>query len=583
MQQKKYILFYIFFLSSFVVLRAETFVQENDSLIPILKKEIKKHTGVKQAKLIDSLGKLYNNYNQAGLAFQYREKALNLYNQLGAEEEAAKTSLEVSSLLRGQDFIKVDPFPYIKTAEKYAIKNNNLEVLLKVNFNYAYYLFENGDKNKVKKYFEKALEIATELKDTVSICRAYANLGLVYSGRFRDQKLAREYYKKGYPKHILEKDSLQLLAYYINYANSYQKEGKYRKAITYLDSIKDFKIKKYELGYQTIIYRKYVKCYKALGDYKNAFVYQEKYNAVQDSLNLTKQNIAISDIKTKYETEKKEKENFILKTDLKKKKQTQTILWIVVISSVLIGTIISLLIAKNARRKRQIIQQNQKLKLQQTEKELKQQELNTIDMMIAGQEKERQRLAEDLHDNLGSSLAAIRLNIESLKEENKNTNTDSFSKILHLINEAYQNVRNMAHQKSSGVLASSGLIPAVKRFAKNVSTPNGLKVHVEEFGLDQKLENSLEITIFRIIQELVTNIIKHAEATEANISFTNHNSTLNIIIEDNGKGFDPKTASKNKTGIGLETIEKRIEHLGGNFDIDTHPNRGTSIIINLPI
>jgi len=119
-------------------------------------------------------------------------------------------------------------------------------------------------------------------------------------------------------------------------------------------------------------------------------------------------------------------------------------------------------------------------------------------------------------------------------------------------------------------------------FAKNVSTPKGLKVNVEEFGLDQKLENSLEITIFRVIQELVTNIIKHAQATEATIALTSHNSSINIIVEDNGKGFSFKKTNKNKIGIGLETIEKRIEHLGGTFEVDSHPNRGTSIILNLP-
>lgn len=583
MQKKKRLFFYALFFCSFLILRAETFLQENDSLIPVLKKEIKKHKGLSQAKLIDSLANLYRHQNKADLAFQYKEKAINLYKQLNAEEEAAKASLEVFGMLNSQDFIKVDPLPYLKDFEEYAKKNIDQKKLLQVNYNYASYLFNTGDKNKVKKYFEKVLELANKLRDSTTLYRTYANLGLMYSGRFGNQKLARKYYKKGYPKHILKKDSIMQLKYYINYANSYQKEGKYQKAITYLDSIKDFKIKKYELGYQTIIYRKYINCYKALGDYKNAFAYQEKYNAVQDSLNLTKQNVAISDIKTKYETEKKEKENFILKTDLKKKQQTQTILWIVVVASVLIGTIISFLIAKNARRKRQIIQQNQKLKLQQTEKELKQQELNTIDMMIAGQEKERQRLAEDLHDNLGSSLAAIRLNIETLKKTDDNSSSETLTKTLALINDAYQAVRGMAHKKQSGVLATSGLLPAIKRFARNISNVDGLQVEVEEFGLDQKLENSLEITIFRIIQELVTNIIKHANATEATISLTSHNSSLNIIVEDNGKGFNKSQLNEKKDGIGLSTIEKRIEHLGGTLEIDSHQHRGTSIIINLPI
>jgi signal transduction histidine kinase len=119
--------------------------------------------------------------------------------------------------------------------------------------------------------------------------------------------------------------------------------------------------------------------------------------------------------------------------------------------------------------------------------------------------------------------------------------------------------------------------------AKIINATNSLNVSVEDFGLADRMENSLELTIFRIIQELVANIIKHAEATKANIQFTQHEDKLNIIVEDNGKGFDMSVVNRNESGMGIGSIEKRIEHLEGSFTVDSVLGKGTSILIDIPV
>ncbi|HZH70546.1 MAG TPA: ATP-binding protein, partial [Flavobacteriaceae bacterium] len=125
-------------------------------------------------------------------------------------------------------------------------------------------------------------------------------------------------------------------------------------------------------------------------------------------------------------------------------------------------------------------------------------------------------------------------------------------------------------------------LPAITQLAKNASGVKNLTIEVADFGLEDRLENTLEIAIFRIIQELVANIIKHSQATEASISLTNHKDVLNIIVEDNGIGFD-LSKIRNSSGMGISNIEKRVEHLGGSMEIDTSHKKGTSIIINIPI
>ena len=119
--------------------------------------------------------------------------------------------------------------------------------------------------------------------------------------------------------------------------------------------------------------------------------------------------------------------------------------------------------------------------------------------------------------------------------------------------------------------------------AAKVSTANTIQIDVIDHGLDYRLENSLELTIFRIIQELIANTIKHAQATEASIHLTNHEDNLNIMVEDNGIGFKPKQNNKTNEGMGLGSIDKRVSHLNGTLTIESEHNSGTTVIIDIPL
>jgi len=247
-------------------------------------------------------------------------------------------------------------------------------------------------------------------------------------------------------------------------------------------------------------------------------------------------------------------------------------------------SIIGFLIYKNTKRKQRIAEQEKELEIQKTTQILKEKEVETINAMVEGQEKERLRLAGELHDNLGSTLATVKMQVENLERNLEKVDDPKvlLSKTNTLINEAYQKVRRISHERHSGVMAKEGLLPAVQKLAKQISSNGKLQIDVQDFGLENRLSNHLEITIFRIVQELITNIVKHAKATEASISLTQHDSELNIIVEDNGKGFKVgKLETKN--GMGLGSIERRVEHLEGSMEVDSTIGKGTNIIIDLPI
>ena len=252
---------------------------------------------------------------------------------------------------------------------------------------------------------------------------------------------------------------------------------------------------------------------------------------------------------------------------------------------ILFGSTIGYLFLKNSKRKIKLAEQQNELEYQKNLTLLKEQELTSINAMVHGQEKERKRIAEDLHDNLGSVLATLKLHFENLKinrEKKKIDQNQLFDKTENLIDEAYLKVRRIAHAKNAGVIGNQGLLIAVQMMAEKISSAEKLKIEVIDFGLDKRIENSLEITIFRIIQELVTNIIKHAEANNTTINISQFNNHLSIIIEDDGKGFNINKLDL-KNGMGIRSIKTRVQHLKGTFEVDSTIGKGTSTIITIPI
>ncbi|MFK8059968.1 MAG: sensor histidine kinase [Polaribacter sp.] len=309
----------------------------------------------------------------------------------------------------------------------------------------------------------------------------------------------------------------------------------------------------------------------------SALFYNIKY--LDQELKINHQR-SISEI-SKHKSLEKEKENIILKN---KRKQDQIFLFSLVILLSL-GTLIAVLILKNSKRKRKLAEQQKALETQKNLTLLKEQEITTINAMVDGQEKERKRIAEDLHDNLGSVLATLKLHFENLKinrEKKKINQEELFGKTENLIDEAYLKVRSIAHAKNAGVIANQGLLMAVQMMAEKISSADKIQIEVIDFGLDKRLENSLEISVFRIIQELLTNIIKHADAKNATINISLYEKNLNIIIEDDGKGFDIKKVNMSD-GMGIGSIKTRIKHLEGTFEVDSTVGKGSSVIMDIPI
>ena len=519
------------------------------------------------------------NLNQEDSAFFYYKEALEDFQIRGIIRRVAETNFQISSILESQNNLETSS-AYFNKFWNYANATNDLE-LLAMGYNYlGRKNFETEDTKMLNRYFELSHELYDSIGNKSLSAMNLMNIGVVYSNRIGNNDSASYYYFKALDvlkeNRAIETNKNLYHNLLNNIGNNYRRSKNYNKALYYYTQAETLQIKKYRNKTKKILYGNMDLTYYYLGDYKKAYNYLYKYDSIKDVINLAQQNATILDIQEKYNNQKLR----VINLEIESKRQQNRNLLMLALVIIGVGGVIAILLQKNTTKKRLLAEQEAILKQQRVENLLKEQELVSIDAMIAGQEKERQKVAGELHDDLGSLMATIKLHFDNAKISKKDASLRHAQKLLE---EAYQKVRSMAHSKNSGVMSDQGLLPAIKKMANTITGTGALEVAIEDFGLGERMENSLELSIFRMVQELVANAIKHAEATKVNIQLTQHEDTLNIIVEDNGKGFDRSKLDKNKSGMGLTNIEKRVEHLEGNFTVDSIVGKGTAILIDLPV
>ena len=405
---------------------------------------------------------------------------------------------------------------------------------------------------------------------------------MLYNEVLKKPDSALYYLGKALRINLRNKNDYNICINYINQAGIYYYKKDHHQAIALLNKAIAIPLDKDAKSIRAGIYLFLSMNYNGMEDYRHAYEYLSKSHELQDAVSNEKQEVKISELQTQYKTQEKEIENLSLKNKL----QTNKILMYAFLLLLAIFIVFGILLYKNISKKKTIAEQEKLIETQKLEKTLKDQELHDIDVMLESQEKERQRIANDLHDHLGSMLATLKLNFQNLKRQGNDLpkqQQELYEKTDALIEDAYQSVRNIAHLKNLGVVGNQGLLTAVKKMAEKMSVIEKFTINVIPFGLKERLDNQIEVALFRMIQELCTNIIKHSQANEVNIYLTQDEVTnINIMIEDNGKGFDTK-AIRNSDGMGLKSIEKKVEQMGGTFTIDSKISNGTTIIIDLTL
>lgn len=229
--------------------------------------------------------------------------------------------------------------------------------------------------------------------------------------------------------------------------------------------------------------------------------------------------------------------------------------------------------------------QKQKLQQQRIAELETQQQLTATEAVLQGEEQERTRLAKDLHDGLGGMLSGIKYSFNTMKGNLIMTpeNSQAFERSMDMLDSSIKEMRRVAHNMMPEALVKFGLDTALKDFCNDVNQSGALQVSYQSIGLENEvIVQTTAITIYRIVQELINNTMKHAAAKTAIVQVSKSGSQLAITVEDDGIGFDTALLKGSK-GIGWSNIQNRVEFLKGTLDVRSEKEKGTSVHIELNV
>lgn len=487
------------------------------------------------------------------------------------------------TFLREKEYSKAEE--YLNKAMKMQEYAENKAQLIQL-YNKYFIIYSNTNQlDKAKVAMDSAMAISNVINNLELKQAVYVNFGRLYELRSEYQK-AKDYYLIGlkitdtinnnsYRSRIL--NNLSSVSISLNQMADAEKFAK--EALQFAKEVSSFEDLSYAYGNL-----KLAEIHK--GNYKQALFYAEQQFAYADSLSNTASKETVRTLETKYQAEKKEKEI----ADLTIIKTTQELKLVKRNRLILAGSFaaVSLLLLlgfgyRSSKQKNLIAKKENRYQLEQIKFLERQQQVVSLQSMVNGQETERTRIAKDLHDGLGGLFSTVKMHFSTLQHDQKELQTNPlFSKSYELINTASEEVRRIAHNMMPEVLLKMGVVQATQELCNSISAGKLLQVSMQAYGMEQRLNASTEIMLFRIIQELLNNTIKHAQATEAIVQFNREGNRLSVTVEDNGRGFNMKETDE-KITAGLSSVQSRVQYLNGEFSIDSQKEIGTTVLMNFLI
>lgn len=428
-------------------------------------------------------------------------------------------------------------------------------------------------------YIETVESLVSELKSPLLYMRYYGSLGELEYERKNFEKALQ------YNKQLLSyAQQTQKIGYEISgflaMAKCYQQLNQATNAITFFRQALSLSQKVNRIEGRKNALQGLADAYHQLNNDKLAFAYLTEFNALKDSLQTEDTKLKLNDIDTKYQTV--QKENQILQ--LEKEKSRQNTLIYGLLAGLVAVAGIGGLMYRNVANQRKIARQESLLKENEIQQLQQERQLVATNSILKGQEEERTRVARDLHDGLGGILTSVKLTLGKVRGNFilPEASTVVFARALEQLDLAINEMRRVAHSMMPEALVRYGLPDSLKDFCEDLNETGQIKVHLQVLGMENRLDSSVEVVVYRIVQELLNNILKHAQATDAYVQLVRRDEIVHLTVEDNGKGFDLKQAEHHK-GAGMRNIENRVAYLGGTLDIQSTLGEGTSVEIEIKL
>jgi signal transduction histidine kinase len=502
-------------------------------------------TNVNLGIIYENLCVLYYEIKQPFKAIEYGHRALDIFREFRNDYRVASTlnNLALSYTELGKYDKSID---LLKEAAVVARRTDNQYALMTTSLNLSNVNIERGNFKVIKGYCDQALSLAKKLNDPISEVIALRGLAIHYFNTGRSMEAE---------KHANESLRLALENHSIKHAG-----------------------KAYSVLAEIAILNK---------DFESNQFYSNKSDSIRNVL--LNESIAknIQNVEAKYESEKKEQKirDLQQEAEIKDLSLERNKLY----NAVLIGSLVSLLLIAllaglNYHQKKKILTQENHVheaRIAQLETE---RQVVAGEAVMKGQEEERGRLAKDLHDGLGGMLSGVKFSLTNMKsnvildEENMLV----FERSLDMLDHSIVELRRVAHNMMPEVLVRFGLSEALKSYCESLRASKMFKIDYQSVGITERLPEKTEIFIFRIVQELLNNVVKHAHASQVLVQLANHDGEVNLTIEDDGLGFEA-CGERSTIGAGLTSVQSRVDYLKGKLDIQSKPGEGTSVHVTLPV
>ncbi len=518
-----------------------------------------------------NLALMYGNLLNSEKEIEYYLKAINQVEK--NDKEVCSIYYNLSRTYMNSGF-EEKGLEYLEKAYKTS-KRSKMEIVLDyAASNLAHYGLENSDDEMFRKYI-KEIDSLCALDGNPSSCYSLSYLNASYNANQKQyDKALRDYQKANViAKEInFSEDIMETTAMIARMEYAVGNKKKAVKTFAVFDSLYQSNPNP-TLGIKN--FNLWAEYEASIGNYDKAYEIRLKWEVLKDSVFAKEKREILIDSEKKFETEKKEREIAEQEVIIKEqeldiaKKQSQIAIWGG------LGGILALLLGASFWTGKE----RQKRKEQEIANLKTQQEVIRLESLVAGEEKERIRLAQDLHDGINGDLSVIKFKIDGVdKKRLSKTTSEGLSQAMQMLDNAIDQVRRISHNLAPPSLQNFNLAEAVKQYASKMQSAHGMDIDFQSFGEMPNFSSDQKTALYRIVQELLNNIIKHAEAKETLIQLNHTEEHTELIIEDDGKGFDVKIS---KNGIGLQNIASRVAFLKGDLHIESS-KEGSTFTVRLP-
>ena len=554
-------------------------------------KEAKRHFEIAltlRSSLRDLNGKASVLHNMAGLfadqgnfpeAVKKAFQCINIWEALEETNQLGKAYNTLSNIYSSNGDADL-AMAYTQKSLELLKQGDDLDAIADAQYNLAEQFRLIDDLDKALQLFESTLIIFRDsLGDLIGQGDVYNALGsIALEKRTFDEAI--QYFNESERLFLSADDQIGLFDVYTNLGLLEETRLNYNQAVYYYQKAKMVLGPEASLEYQHYLATQFANVYESLEDYQRALDYQKVANHLDDSLFNENKQSELAQLQVSFETERMAKAN-ILHAYQAQQRTFQRNLFMTISAGLLLLLGVGGLAYRQRKKANLLLIQQREMRYQREIGTLmKEQEYQLVKGRLKGQVEERRRIALEVNDGLASKVAAVNWQLEAFKDQFSDE-IEPLEKIQTAIKDIFKDIDQVVQNLKTNNPNSGGLEFALDKLKVIIEKESRIKTEIQFWGNLRTLKPELEVAVYRILRELTGNVIRHSNATELRVSLSQTNDQLRIMVEDNGRGFDPNHI--NLLGFGLVQIERLVQNLEGHFHIDSGLGGGTTIVADLPV